>query len=1038
MDVEKLKRVEEIFHAALKVSPNERETFLNKICGADENLRREVESLLDFEKDSDVFLDKNPESFVAEMFAENEDAAHLINRRISHYQIKKLIGRGGMGEVYLAEDFTLERHVALKILSARLTANADRLNRFVREAKAASALNHPNIITIYEVGKFDDLNFIATEFIEGETLRERKIRGEIPFAENLSIIIQAADALCAAHAAGIVHRDIKPENIMVRRDGYVKVLDFGLAKLVQNRNGNPDSEAKTRVLERTTPGLIMGTVAYMSPEQTRGSRTIDERTDIWSLGVVIYEMFAGKTPFEGETASDLIASILKTEPLPLAQIFPECPPELNRILAKALKKDREERYSTSEELVSDLKNLRKELDFSSNPAIKTLQNKPTEIINRQTTNTQSVPHFSSFTIRAVVLSAVLTAGVLWWFYAGSRTTPAVAVDAPKTVEIFNWASTPGESESVGSFSPDGKMIAFASTKNGGKNIWIKQTNSGEAVRITKEEFDGDQPIWSPNGDEIAFFSTRGNQFSLWRVPALGGAAKLVSPIDDGSSRLKFWSSRNQIYYESERELYALDVNSGQSRQITDFNGRNVSDQSIGISPDEKSVAYLTVDGEQWNLWTERLDDQKTVKIFTGASEIKNIVWHPDNRRIFFSALVDKTFQIFVINADDSSPKQVTNNEKDSFVLNTSVDGTKILYGSAKEESDVWAVNLQEKKEFNVVSGIDSELWANVSPDAKSIVYQTVKNLSQGNNLFGGRIFTKRLESDNEPVEIASSGHLPVWSPDGQKIAFIELSGKTQQISTINLSRGGEKKTAADNIIPISYSVLPYDRIQSSDFSWSPDSRKIAYVSRKNGLNNIWVTDIENLNDGQLTANDETPLNFYNPLWSADGKRIAFTSKTGNRAGKPTFSVWLIDTESKNLKTLTRQKTFFRLISWMPNGDLMTASTEGSEFSASTTEVSIRRINLETGEERETAKLKDAYLSNIALSPDGKNVAFAAHRDNRDDIWLMPASGGTARKVTNNNDSRIYFSSLAWSPDENTIFFGKQSRYSLLSMMTNFK
>ncbi len=225
-------------------------------------------------------------------------------QQIGHYKIRSAIGAGGMGEIYLAQDTRLERRVALKILPEKFTADSDRLNRFVREAKSASALNHPNIITIYEIGESDGTNFIATEFIEGETLRDRLMEGKMPLNELLSIAVQTSEALAAAHAARIIHRDIKPENIMIRRDGYVKVLDFGLAKLTEKQNPISDLEAETRKLALTMPGMVMGTAAYMSPEQTRGLANIDARTDIWSLGVVLFEMLTGRVPFAGETVSD--------------------------------------------------------------------------------------------------------------------------------------------------------------------------------------------------------------------------------------------------------------------------------------------------------------------------------------------------------------------------------------------------------------------------------------------------------------------------------------------------------------------------------------------------------------------------------------------------------------------------------------------------------------------------------------------------------------------------------------------------------------
>lgn len=280
---------------------------------------------------------------------------------LGHYIIQSVIGKGGMGEVFLARDTELERLVALKILSAEVANDADRVRRFIQEAKAASALNHPNILTVYEIGMFEDLRFIATEFVNGETLRGRIKNEPLTFGETLDIATQIAAALDAAHAAGIVHRDIKPENIMLRSDGLLKVLDFGLAKLLEAQTDHVDAEDATLAYGKTIPGMLMGTVIYMSPEQSRG-KDVDTRTDIWSLGVVLYEMLTRRTPFAGETNSDTIAAILKSEPEPLHE---STPPELIRIVRKALQKKREERYQTIKDLLLDLKNCKRELDFAS-------------------------------------------------------------------------------------------------------------------------------------------------------------------------------------------------------------------------------------------------------------------------------------------------------------------------------------------------------------------------------------------------------------------------------------------------------------------------------------------------------------------------------------------------------------------------------------------------------------------------------------------------------------------------------------------------
>jgi serine/threonine protein kinase len=285
--------------------------------------------------------------------------------RLGRYEIRSKIGAGGMGEVYLAQDTKLDRKVALKILSADVAANHNRMRRFVQEAKAASALNHPNIITIHEIDLTDSVHFIATEFIDGETLRQRMNGAPIKLCEVLDLAAQIAGALSAAHAAGIVHRDVKPENIMLRRDGIVKVLDFGLAKLSEKaETGTVDTEAATKGLVQTEPGVVVGTAAYMSPEQARGL-LVDARTDIFSLGVVIYEMVAGQAPFGGATRSDLIVALLERDPRPLARFTPEAPAELERMVMKTLAKDREERYQTAKDLLIDLKRLRQRLEVEA-------------------------------------------------------------------------------------------------------------------------------------------------------------------------------------------------------------------------------------------------------------------------------------------------------------------------------------------------------------------------------------------------------------------------------------------------------------------------------------------------------------------------------------------------------------------------------------------------------------------------------------------------------------------------------------------------
>jgi serine/threonine protein kinase len=369
MTPERWQRIEHLYHAALERDANERAAFLAEACTGDNALRREVESLLLCDARAENFIESPALEIAAQLRAE-ERAQSMIGRQLGHYKILSLLGMGGMGEVYLAEDTKLDRKVALKLLPAEVTQDSGRLRRFVQEAKAASALNHPNIITIHEVGVADGVHFIVTEFIDGQTLRRQMEGSRLKLNAALDIAAQIASALNATHSAGIVHRDIKPENVMVRRDGLVKVLDFGLAKLTERPAASVDTEAATMIKANTDPGTVLGTPQYMSPEQARGLE-VDARSDIFSLGVTLYEMVAGQPAFAGATASDVIVAILDREPAMLAQRAPDVPHELERIVSKALRKDREERYQTVKDLLLDLKSLKQELevaDFRSRSA----------------------------------------------------------------------------------------------------------------------------------------------------------------------------------------------------------------------------------------------------------------------------------------------------------------------------------------------------------------------------------------------------------------------------------------------------------------------------------------------------------------------------------------------------------------------------------------------------------------------------------------------------------------------------------------------
>ncbi len=418
---EQYKKAEELFTQALTLTQAQRRAFLTSACISDPDLRAEVESLLAAHEQPGQFIDTPPIKAAAEVLTEIDPQA---GRMIGHYRIINLLGKGGMGEVYLAQDTRLDRRVALKLLPAHFTGDSNRVLRFIQEAKAASALNHPNIITIHETGEESGVHFIATEYIEGQTLRLLMEGPRQKLRDVLDIAIQVAGALTAAHSSGIVHRDAKPENIMIRPDGLVKVLDFGLAKLVSRRDAAGKSGAFPKPQVMTAPGLILGTLQYMSPEQANG-QPVDSRTDIFTLGVVLYELLAGRAPFEGDNPIVLIDSILAAEPAPVALARHDAPPELQRILDRALRKNKDARYQNCQEMLDDLKNLKQELEINEklssgpNPAALGRRTVVTKVPKTERSKATPTPKSTDRKLLIgigviMVFAAVIIAAILLW------------------------------------------------------------------------------------------------------------------------------------------------------------------------------------------------------------------------------------------------------------------------------------------------------------------------------------------------------------------------------------------------------------------------------------------------------------------------------------------------------------------------------------------------------------------------------------------------------------------------------------------------
>jgi serine/threonine protein kinase len=1010
---------------------------LNEACGGDQALINEIRQLLlSFDADEE-FMESPAVGEVAETIVGKREVL-TGGQRVGRYEVVKKLAAGGMGEVFLATDTDLERPVALKILPQMYAGDEARIGRFIREAKAASALNHPNIITIHEILNYEGSHVIATEFIEGETLRSRQRREPLQLPEIIDVASQISAALSAAHSAGIIHRDIKPENIMIRKDGLVKVLDFGLAKLTEKQNPNIISTGGGGSLV-TDPGIVMGTVSYMSPEQVRSTADIDPRADIWSLGVVLYETLSGGLPFTGGSPSDVIASILRNDPHHLPGGFP---PELERIVAKTLQKERPNRYQTVEDLHSDLKNLGRELENSWPDHLidRRVMEAPAEVSN--ITRNLRAQRFSLIHVFAIALAvAGLLGGTVWFIGRGGRpTTPGAAASALRNSEIVSWSSSPGEQVRAGRFSPDGKMIAFTSSRSGTRNIWLKQTGAGEAIQITRDSFDNQDPIWSPDGTELAYFSNRGNRYGLWRIPALGGSPTLITNVEDGGLRLQYWSPGNRIYFNSPKNvnLSAFDINTGSSTQVTNI----AAAFEMAVSANEEFVVYTLPQGEGRDLFVVSLKDGNTSQLTRGGAPINNLTWLPDNRRVLYNDRVDGLVQIFVTDIDGTPPKQLTTADRDSIVMDTSGEGNRILYGWVKDESDIWGTDLTGSNEFTVAADIDGELWASAAYSAQKIVYQSVKGLGNGDRIYSGTINVRDVGSDGPAVQLAQNAFLPAWSPGGDNIAFLQEENDEYQIMTVGPEGGKPIRITTGGAIPAGFTLMPYNRMQKNDFSWSPDGRRIAFPSARGGISNIWVANADGSGESQVTFNTDNNLNATCPVWSSDGKRMAYSMRTQRRNPDNsltyTFHVTGIDTHDS--KTVFQSDSFVRLIGWSPDEEnlVLASSVGGDERTTLPPEVEILYVPLKGSERRHVMSLKNAYIFNIDVSFDRKQIAFVSHQDDKDNLWVIPAGGGTRRKLTSNNDPRLYFSKLSWAADGSRIYFGKQMRYSLLSVLDDFK
>jgi len=973
MTPDRWKQVKEIFHSALQYGPAERSIFVSSACGGDESLRKEVESLISSHEKDGTFLDSPAYAAVAETLVNDQELKP--GEKIASYEVISFISRGGMGEVYLAQDRRLGRKVALKLLPATFTRDSDRLGRFEQEARAASALNHPNIITIYEILKVNSAHVIATEFVEGETLRQRMSHTPLTLTQSLHVAIQIADALVAAHQAGIVHRDIKPENVMLRPDGYVKVLDFGLAKLAGTAPSEVAAEAPTQHV-RTGSGMVVGTAGYMSPEQARG-KGVDVRSDIFSLGAVIYEMVTQRKPFDGETPSDILAAILKSDPPPLTQFFAEAPPELVRIVTKTFRKDRDERYQMVKDLLIDLRVLKQELDFERNRGQVGLDrfetaspSLPAESTPGVTPQTREIKHaISTITqslsieIRRHKTATVLASlAIVLALVAGSYGLLKVLRKTParfQSVTITRLTNSGKVTHAT--LSPDGKYVVYVLSDARKQSIWIRQVSTAnDKVVVPPADVGFFGLTVSRDGNDL-YYAVKQNldKGTLYRVPIFGGTpAKLLDWID------------GPVTFSPDGKRMALVRGS--------FPGEG-----------ESALIIVNVDGSGEQVLARRKRPEAFAPIFfTGPS------WSSDGELI--AATVSKVgapSQVITFRVGDGK-EQILSSAAQPFIGRTEwlpdMSGLLLIAGENAAEPQVWLLSYPDGTMRQLTNDMDQHRGISLSAAGDRFVSVVQKGLV---NVWvapdGDANRAQQL-----PVGIlsfyTSGGNGVTWTPDG-RIIFSSNESSNIDLWIMDADGGNRKQLTSNSGRNVSPVV-------------SSDGRYVVFSSTRSKDPTIWRIDIDGSNPKQLTRGQSDLL----PAISPDGKWVVYTSLG---ATKPT--IWKVSINGENAVELTSKLSINPVIS--PDGKFVAyLYHDGYDPFAPTNRIAV--IPIEGGEPVKTFSYQgaDRLQTAIQWSVDGKSILYTINRNNATNIWSQPLEGGPAKQVTDFKESLM--SGFAWSRD----------------------
>lgn len=985
-DVQHWQQVKNVFEGALERQGTERSEYLERACASDSALREEVDSLLRSYGQAGSFME-SPAIAAAAQSLVGEQRKLAVGQLVKHYQILEAIGEGGMGEVYLAKDTVLSRRVALKVLPHYVVRDPDRLRRFKQEARTASTLNHPNVCVIHEIGETDDGRpYIAMEYIEGVTLRQRMDEHAMKLGDALKIATEVADALTAAHEAGIVHRDIKPENIMIRRDGYVKVFDFGLAKLTERAHASESATTSTLLLN-SSPGMVMGTAAYMSPEQARGI-SVDERTDIWSLGVVLYEMVSGRAPFAGETPTDIVVGIVEKEAAPISHYISDAPPELERIIRKSLRKDKDERYQIVREMAIDLRSLRKDLELDSQLELSLA---PLMSAARTMSGSEGLGHVGKITggdrildtdqLRAsrlttigvparrakwripLIVAAVLLVVIALVFavlkFSQRTETPRTAFQQINVTKL-----TTNGNALFASISPDGKYVAYVKSENGRESLRLRQVPSAgnlEVVEPREGHYLG--VAFSPDGNFIyyGYTSSSNDAGEIFKVPALGTGARpaKVNPEEGPSS----------LSHDGKRIAFLRHSRANQADKLVIANADGSNEQTLVTRtwPDRFSWDWSSTPA-----WTN--DDQNLDLALVNSDANGFFI------TIYEFRLADRTEKILPLSAQRFEQPNQVNLLSDASAV--------ILSGRAQGASfeQIWLLS-REGSARSLTNDLSDYRGVLLTADSKSLVTtqtQTLANVwvAAANDLSHSRQITSGL---GRYFDLS-------WASD-RKIIYASDASGSADIYEVGADGSDLRQLTSGNKRNYAPAV-------------SPDNRFIVFHSNRSGVFQIWRMDRDGSNPVQLTfGNSES----HWPQFSLDGNSVIYEHfEPGVSA-----TTWRVPIQGGTPEKIT-DGFASRPTPSMDGKWLAFWQNDGQSGSP----WRLGLFSLESGKMIRTFEVaptvRVGWDAILRWSGDSRSITYVANRGGMENLWAQPIDGGVAKQLTNFTDGKIF--SFDWSRD----------------------